>query len=172
MPKERQKSTEAKGLIKSIEEKLEKSETPYINCEKMNLICPLEFSDIPYAKETWKYVLDLDSHSSIKIFNERHYEAIKSYCLAVATRQLVVDEWIKEGKPMTSAGSHGSLTVHPLFKDIDAKSRLVNKFAEDLGLTVLGELKYLKQKMSVKGTQGNSTFKDDIDDDINGSLFD
>ena len=172
MSKKKQESIEAKGLIKSIIEKSEQSETPYINCEKMNLICPLEFSDIPYAKETWKYVLELDSHSSIKIFNERHYEAIKSYCLAVATRQIVVDEWIKEGKPMTAMSSHGTISVHPLFKDIDAKSRLVNKFAEDLGLTVLGELKYLKQKMSVRGAKGNSTFKDDIDDDVDSSLFD
>ena len=162
MPKRERKTTEADTLVKSIMEKSENSTTPYINCEKMNLICPTEFEEIPYAKETWKYVLDLDSHSNIKILNERHYEAIKSYCIAVATRQMLIDEWIKLGRPMTLFVNHGNVAVHPIFKEIDAKGRLVNKFAEDLGLTVLGELKYLKQKMGKKDDKNKPAHKSEI----------
>lgn len=124
----------------------DESNTERIVCSMKNLDFPEELKNLPYAKKVWEYVLDLNEKSSIKLINERHYEILKSYCIAVTMRQMLLDEWKKLGTPMVTESMRGNLTAHPLLKEIELKNNQVNKFAEDLGLTVLSELKMLKAK--------------------------
>jgi hypothetical protein len=65
------------------------------------LICPIEFENMPYAKQAWEYIMDLDKETHL--FNERHYESLKSYCLAIEIRQNLITEWEDLGKPCTIA---------------------------------------------------------------------
>lgn len=146
--------------LKNVDEnELDTTVPELVTCSMQNLDFPEELAGLPYAKETWSYVLKLNEASSIKLINERHYESLKSYCTAVSMRQMAIDAWIRECRPMTINTKQG-LKAHPLLKEISEKSTLVNKFAEDLGLTVLSELKMIKAKNNVP-----SDDKKDPDDD-------
>lgn len=129
-------------------------------CDMKNLKCPVEFEDMPFAKTAWKYVLDLDKKSKYHLLNERHFESLRSYCLAVEIRQRLIEEWENQNKAMTIyAGS--VLKINPVVKEIDAKSNQINKFAEDLGLTILSEFKMAEMSL-----------KNKADDDNDDGMFD
>lgn len=122
-------------------------------CDMKDLKCPVEFSTMPYAQNAWNYVIALDKSSKYHLLNERHFECLKSYCLAVEVRQRLIEEWESQNKAMTIyAGS--VLKINPVVKEIDAKSNQINKFAEDLGLTILSEFKMAK--MSLENKDDNS----------------
>lgn len=123
-------------------------------CDMKNLKCPVDFEDMPFAKIAWKYVLDLDKKSKYHLINERHFESLKSYCLAVEIRQRLIAEWEQQNKAMTVyAGS--VLKINPIVKEIDAKSKQINKFAEDLGLTILSEFKMAEMSSKNKADEDN-----------------
>lgn len=126
---------------------------------------PKELEQIPYAKQAWDYAVDCDRQSSIHLLNGRHYEALKSYCIAVAQRRVLIDEWIKEGKPIQYEDDRRNIKIHPLMKEIDNKNKQVNEYAEALGLTVLGEYKLAKTVKSAPTLTG------DTENDDEGDLF-
>ena len=117
---------------------------------------PKELEEIPYAKEAWNYAVDCDTQSSIHLLNGRHYEALKSYSIAVAQRRLLIDEWVKSGKPIQYEDDRRNIKIHPLMKEIDNKNKQVNEYAEALGLTVLGEYKVAKMCQSSPKLTGES----------------
>ena len=123
-------------------------------CEMKELKCPVEFDSMPFAKQSWAYVLELDKNSKYHLLNEKHYEALKSYCLAVEVRQRLIEKWEEQNKAMTIyAGS--VLKINPVVKEIDAKSNQINKFAEDLGLTILSEFKMAEMRAKNKDEEDN-----------------
>lgn len=117
-----------------------------VTCEMRNLTCPKMIASIPYAKQAWDYVLQLDENSSLHLLNERHFECIKSYCLACAIRDGLVNSWASIGSPMTFIDDSGNSIAkpHPLLREIKASNAEVNKYATELGLTVMSELKLPK----------------------------
>lgn len=117
-----------------------------VTCEMRNLTCPKMIANIPYAKQAWDYVLQLDENSSLHLLNERHFECIKSYCLACAIRDGLVNSWASIGSPMTFIDDSGNSLAkpHPLLREIKASNAEVNKYATELGLTVMSELKLPK----------------------------
>ena len=117
-----------------------------VTCEMRNLTCPKMIASIPYAKQAWDYVLQLDENSSLHLLNERHFECIKSYCLACAIRDGLVNSWASIGSPMTFIDDSGNSLAkpHPLLREIKASNAEVNKYATELGLTVMSELKLPK----------------------------
>ena len=116
-----------------------------VTCEMRNLTCPKMLANIPYAKQAWNYVMQLDDKSSLHLLNERHFECIKSYCLACAIRDGLVNSWASIGSPMTFIDpTKGVAQPHPLLREIKASNTEVNKFATELGLTVMSELKLPK----------------------------
>ena len=118
-------------------------------CDMKELKCPVEFDSMPFAKQSWAYVLELDKNSKYHLLNEKHYEALKSYCIAVEVRQRLIEKWEEQNKAMTIyAGS--VLKINPVVKEIDAKSNQINKFAEDLGLTILSEFKMAEMRAKNK----------------------
>lgn len=122
-------------------------------CDMKDLKCPIEFSTMPFAQNAWNYVIELDKNSKYHLLNERHYECLKSYCLAVEVRQRLIEKWEEQNKAMTIyAGS--VLKINPVVKEIDAKSNQINKFAEDLGLTILSEFRMAE--MSLKNKDDNN----------------
>lgn len=114
-----------------------------VTCEMRNLTCPKMIANIPYAKQAWDYVLQLDEKSSLHLLNERHFECIKSYCLACAIRDGLVNSWASIGSPMTYIDD-AVVKPHPLLREIKASNAEVNKYATELGLTVMSELKLPK----------------------------
>lgn len=114
-----------------------------VTCEMRNLTCPKMIANIPYAKRAWDYVLQLDEKSSLHLLNERHFECIKSYCLACAIRDGLVNAWASIGSPMTFIDDTVA-KPHPLLREIKASNAEVNKYATELGLTVMSELKLPK----------------------------
>ncbi len=129
-------------------------------CDMRKLVCPIEFDNMPFAKKAWEYVLELDEHSRYHLLNERHFEAIKSYCLAVELRQNLIAEWENKGKATTLTTRNGELRVNPLVTEISRQSDKINAYAEDLGLTVLSEFEMAKKKLSsptLNGEQKNKT---------------
>ncbi len=130
-------------------------------CEMKELKCPIEFELMPYAKNTWDYVIELDKNSKYHLLNERHFECLKSYCLAVEVRQRLIESWEKQNKAMLIY-SGKEMKINPIVKEISTKSNQINKFAEDLGLTILSEFKMAE--MSAKN-------KDDDNDNDDG-MFD
>lgn len=114
-----------------------------VTCEMRNLTCPKMIANIPYAKQAWDYVLQLDEKSSLHLLNERHFECIKSYCLACAIRDGLVNSWASIGSPMTYIDDT-VVKPHPLLREIKASNAEVNKYATELGLTVMSELKLPK----------------------------
>lgn len=128
--------------------KLEKTIQVMQTCDMRELVCPIEFETMPYAKKTWEYVLELDKNSKYHLLNERHYESLKSYALAVEVRQNLIDEWNAMGKPSTILTRQGELKINPVVTEISKMSDRINAFAEDLGLTVMSEFKMAKEKQS------------------------
>jgi P27 family predicted phage terminase small subunit len=123
-------------------------------CDMKELKCPVEFDSMPFAKQSWAYVLELDKNSKYHLLNEKHYEALKSYCIAVEVRQRLIEKWEEQNKAMTIyAGS--VLKINPVVKEIDAKSNQINKFAEDLGLTILSEFKMAEMRAKNKDEEDN-----------------
>lgn len=114
-----------------------------VTCEMRNLTCPKMIANIPYAKQAWDYVLQLDEKSSLHLLNERHFECVKSYCLACAIRDGLVNSWASIGSPMTYIDDT-VVKPHPLLREIKASNAEVNKYATELGLTVMSELKLPK----------------------------
>lgn len=123
-----------------------KLSVPYGNGEKM--LCPKEFKEILYAKKEWQRILKLDRE--LRLLNTRHYEALKSYCIAVARRQECIDQWIQSGKPATFINDRGEIKDHPLVKQIDKLADQINGLASDLYLTPISEAKrgIAKQKIN------------------------
>lgn len=132
---------------KPIPTKFNDIESVYDDMQKCNmelLDFPKDLNDIPYAKEAWDYVLLCEKNSKIHLLNARHYEALKSYCLAVSMRRLLISSWKKDGCPTSVVDDRGNIKVHPILKEIENKNKSVNEYAEALGLTVLGEYKLAK----------------------------
>lgn len=116
-----------------------------VTCEMRNLTCPTMIANIPYAKQAWEYVLQLDKNSSVQLLNERHFECIKSYCLACAIRDGLVNSWAAIGSPMTFVDTATGVTKpHPILKEIKGCNAEVNKYAAELGLTIMSEMKMPK----------------------------
>lgn len=125
-------------------EEIEKFKEYLVQCDMRDLKFPDSLKDIPYARQAWDYVIELNEHSNYHLLNERHFEAIKSYCLAVSMRQQIVDKWRSLGCPTMCSTERCEPKTHPLITELEKKSVLVNKFADDLALSVLGELKAAK----------------------------
>lgn len=142
---------------KKIEKTLEAMQT----CDMRNLVCPVEFENMPFAKRAWEYLLELDEHSKYHLLNERHFEAIKSYCIAVEIRQGLIKEWIRLGKPVTIVTRNGEIKPNSLIDSINKQSDRINIFAEDLGLTVMGEFKMAKEKQSSPTLNGEDKSNDE-----------
>ena len=129
------------------------------------LSIPKEIAKSKYAREAWEYVIKCDENSKIHLLNERHLEAVKSYCLAVAIRQRLIETWQEQKEAVTTFDSHGNVKINPVIVEIEKKSRLVNEFAEDLALTVMSEYKMAREAESGKTLNGAEEEKED-------SLFD
>ena len=129
---------------KTIEQAIQVMQT----CDMKNLVCPIEFNTMPYAKQAWEYVLELDKNSKYHLLNDRHYESLKSYCLAVELRQNLIAEWERENKATTIKTKNGEIKINPTLTEISRQSDKVNAYAEDLGLTVLSEFEMAKKKIS------------------------
>lgn len=125
-----------KGTYKGFEKKYKLMQV----CDMKDLKCPVEFDDMPYAKKAWEYCLELDKHSKYHLLNERHFESLKNYCLAVELRENLVNEWKKQGKETTIV-SGNSLKINPVCVEMSNQAKIINTFAEQLGLTVLSEFK-------------------------------
>lgn len=133
-------------------------------CEA-ELTFPKELDGIPYAKETWDYVIEIDKQSSVHLLNARHSEVLKSYCIQVAMRRLLLDEWQENGKAMIAYTAKNEIKVNPVIMELDRMNKQINLFAEDLGLTVLGEYKLAKE---IKNSSTSPIFtgdKEETDDD-------
>lgn len=130
-------------------------------CDMKDLKCPVEFEDMPYAKKAWEYCLELDKHSKYHLLNERHYESLKNYCLAVELRENLVNEWKRQGKATVVVASSG-IKVNPVCTEMSNQAKIINAFAEQLGLTVLSEFKMATVKAKVSN----------IEEDEDGDLFD
>lgn len=141
-------------------EEIEKFGDYLVQCDMRDLKFPDELKDIPYAKQTWEYVIELNENSNYHLLNERHFEAIKSYCIAVSMRQQLIDKWRSLGCPTMCSTANGEPKSHPLISEIEKKSILVNRFADDLALSVLGELKAAK----VAALRPDDSEKDDLFD--------
>lgn len=114
-----------------------------VSCNMCDLTFPTELEGLPYAKAAWLYIIRLNENSSIQLLNERHFETIKSYCITVAIRDKLVNEWTKAGSPST-VFENGTLKVHPIIKEIKTINAQITSLASELGLTVLSELKLAK----------------------------
>lgn len=151
-------SNTAEGMAKA---KLEKTIQVMQTCDMRELVCPIEFESMPYAKKTWEYVLELDKNSKYHLLNERHYESLKSYALAVEVRQNLIDEWNATGKPSTITTRQGELKINPIVTEISRMSDRINNFAEDLGLTVMSEFKMAKEKQTSPTLNGETKKESD-----------
>lgn len=119
-------------------------------CDMKELKCPVEFENMLHAKNAWNYVIELYKNSKYNLLNEKHFEILRSYALAVEIRQRLIEKWEEQGKAMTIyAGS--VLKINPVVKEIDAKSNQINKFAEDLGLTIFSEFKMAEIRQKKAG---------------------
>lgn len=151
---------------KSIPSKFNDIEFVYRDMQKCNIEL-LEFPDdllnIPYAKEAWNYVLLCEKNSKIHLLNARHYEALKSYCLAVSMRMLLISSWKNDGCPTSVVDDRGNIKVHPILKEIENKNKSVNEYAEALGLTVLGEYKLAKMNKDSPKLTEDETVADESD---------
>lgn len=132
-------------------------------CE-VELVFPYELDGIPYAKEIWNNVIEIDKQSSVHLLNARHSEVLKSYCIQVAMRRLLLDEWRENGKAMIAYTAKNEIKVNPVIMELDRMNKQINLFAEDLGLTVLGEFKLAKEAKT-SPTLLNDTEENKEDDD-------
>ena len=141
--------------------KPEKTQKAMKISDMRNLKCPIEFENMPYAKQAWEYVLDLDKQS--KLLTDRQFENLKSYCLAVEVRQNLIQEWEIMGKQTTIVTRNGELKVNPVVAEISKQSDRINSFANDLGLTIMGEFKVAKEKQSSPKLSDNKDKSNDED---------
>lgn len=111
-----------------------------------SLKCPIEFETMPFAKQAWEYVLELDKQS--KLLTDRQFENLKSYCLAIEIRQNLIAEWERQDKSTTILTRNGELKVNPIVSEILKQSDRISAFASDLGLTIMGEFKVAKEKQT------------------------
>lgn len=130
----------------------------------IELTFPEELKGIPYAEDTWDYVIEIDKQSSVHLLNARHAEALKSFCIEVAMRRLLIEEWEKNGRAMIAFTAKGEIKMNPIIMELDRKNKQINLFAEDLGLTVLGEFKLAKEAKT-SPTLLNDTEENKEDDD-------
>ena len=128
-----------------------------VSCNMCDLKFPVELENLPYAKAAWQYVIKLNNSSSIKLLNERHYETIKSYCITVAIRDKLVNEWTKAGSPSTIF-ENGTLKVHPIIKEIKLINSQITSLADSLCLTVMSELKLAKNGVKPKTESNGGMF--------------
>lgn len=138
--------------------KIENIEEVYEEMKTCNIAVgdfPKELDGIPYTKDAWAYALDVDRLSTIHLLNGRHYEELKGYCIAVAQRRILVEEWKKKGCPTIYEDDRHNLKIHPLMKEIDNMNKRVGEHAEALGLTVLGEYKLAKTVKSSPNLTGD-----------------
>lgn len=133
-------------------------------CDMRDLVCPIEFESMEFAKKAWEYVIEIDKNSKYHLLNERHFEAIKSYCLAVELRQKLIAEWESQGKPTTITTRNGELRVNPILTEISRQSDKINAYAGDLGLTVMGEFKMAKEKLSSPTLNSEEKTEDNLFD--------
>lgn len=152
---------------------METQETPVNEKEKPskkriiprdNLQCPIEFDNLPYAKQEWYKCIELDKQSKYPLLNERHRECLKSYCIAVEIRQRLLSEFEKYDGQMLIMTRTGGLQINPIITEINRLNDKINAYAETLGLTVTSEF---KMAQTAKGDRltGKEKKKDD-------SLFD
>lgn len=93
-----------------------------------NLEMPESFKDIPYAQRAWCYIFSLGIE-----FNEKQFESVKSYCVAVALRDKAMEEWSRCGMPMTIT-ENDVLKQHPLLRAIREWNVQISSALKDLGL--------------------------------------
>ena len=131
-----------------------------------NLKCPIEFETMPFAKQAWEYVLELDEElpTDKKILNERQFENLKTYCLAIEIRQNLIAEWERQNKAMTILTKNGELRDNPIVNSIIKQSDKISSYASDLGLTVMGEMKAAKEKSTSPKLNGEEKKDDDLFD--------
>ena len=122
-----------------------------------NLVCPDEFKDIEYAKLEWKRIVELDDQLTKPILNNRHIESLKSYCIAVARRKELIEQWIDEGKVTTYETDKGVIKDHPIPIQIDKLGNQIDSLANSLCLTVLSEA-----RMGTANARNTDTEDDDI----------
>lgn len=127
-----------------------------------NLKCPIEFETMPFAKQAWEYVLELDKQS--KLLTDRQFENLKSYCLAIEIRQNLIAAWERQDKSTTILTRNGELKVNPIVSEILKQSDRISAFASDLGLTIMGEFKVAKEKSTSPKLNGEEKKDDDLFD--------
>ena len=127
-----------------------------------NLKCPIEFETMPFAKQAWEYVLELDKQS--KLLTDRQFENLKSYCLAIEIRQNLIAEWERQDKSTTIRTRNGEIRVNPIVSEILKQSDRISAFASDLGLTIMGEFKVAKEKSTSPSLVQKNETKDDLFD--------
>lgn len=111
------------------------------SCDLGDLTLPSEFENLPYAKNAWYECLELDKHSKYHLLNNRHKEALKSFCLAVELRQELIVELGNQNNSMTIITRNGELKINPVVSEISKLNDKINNYADALGLTVLSEFK-------------------------------
>lgn len=110
-------------------------------CKDNDLPLPKEFSTLIYAKNAWKECIELDKNSKYHLLNDRHKEALKSYCLAVELRQQLIKELERLDNSMTIITKNGEIKINPVVTEISRLNDKINNYADALGLTVLSEFK-------------------------------
>lgn len=93
-----------------------------------NLEMPESFKDIPYAQRAWCYIFSLGIE-----FNERQYESIRSYCLAVAMRDKATEAFAADGMQMMIE-ENGVLKQHPMLRAIREWNAQISQIGKDLGI--------------------------------------
>lgn len=125
-------------------ENFEELSQDFPKCE-LELVFPKDLKTIPHAKEIWNEVIEIDKASDKHLLNARHAEALKTYCLQVAMRRLLLKEWDDNGQQMTITDSKGNIKINPILVELDRMNKQINIFAEALGLTILGEYKLARE---------------------------
>lgn len=132
-------------------------------CEDKDLSFPSELEDIPGAKDIWNEVLQLDKQSKYSLLNARHKEILKSYCYSVAMRAALIK--VLAGSEFTYK-KNGEMCVNKVVGEINKLNKMINAFADDLGLTVLSSYKMAvmaKNGESLDGTEAADGDKPDSD---------
>ena len=122
-----------------------------------NLVCPVEFEDIEYAKLEWDRIVGLDDLLTKPILNNRHIESLKSYCIAVARRKELIEQWVEKGKITTYRTDKGVIKDHPIPIQIDKLGNQIDSLANSLCLTVLSEA-----RMGTANAKNTEAEEDDI----------
>ena len=135
-------------------------------CNDKELSFPIELDEVPGARKIWSDVLLLDQQSKYHLLDARHKEILKSYCLAVAMRDILVRNFTRN--QIVTYKKQGEMKVNPLLAEIDKKNKMINEFANDLGLTVLSSY-----KMAIIAKNGETLDGKKCDEDTtpNDKLF-